>query len=99
MLRWSDGSKANPRVDLNVARNVNVTAIFAAYASLVWVQFNFTGVEDGTQSYPFNTLDEGVNAVTTGGTIRILSGSTATGGRIDKSLRLEAWNGTVTVGR
>ena len=35
---------------------------------------NTTGIEDGTLEHPFNTIQEGVDAVVEGGTVRVASG-------------------------
>ena len=66
--------------------------------SLIWVDFDYSGTEIGTATEPFNTLAEGVAAVTPGGTIRIKTGVTGEVIDITKELRLEAPEGEVRIG-
>ncbi len=64
----------------------------------VWVDFSYSGVEQGTFSQPYNTLAEGVGAVAVGGTIVIKTGSTAAATTITKALTLTTFGGPVTIG-
>jgi subtilisin family serine protease len=68
---------------------------------LVWVDFNYSGTESGTQSQPYNTLAEAINAVAVGGEIRINGGITSetfTGiNKIDKKVSIKSVPGTGTV--
>ena len=66
--------------------------------SLIWVDFNYSGTEIGTENAPFNTLGEGVNAVIPGGTIRIKAGVTGEVLDITKEVRLEAPEGEARIG-
>jgi len=66
--------------------------------SLIWVDFNYSGTEVGTESAPFNSLAEGVNAVIPGGTIRIKAGVTGEVLEITKEVRLEAPEGEARIG-
>ncbi|MCE5230309.1 FG-GAP-like repeat-containing protein [bacterium] len=68
-------------------------------ANLIWVKFDYTGTELGTEIFPFNTLTEGIDAVNSGGTVRIFSGATAAPIRITKPARIESHGGTATIGR
>lgn len=69
----------------------------------IWVDFAYTGaVERGTSDQPFNMLEEGVSAVTTGKTVHI-KGDTAVSTtdetlRITKAMRIEAVGGPVRLG-
>lgn len=73
----------------------------------IWVQFNYIGTERGTFTQPFNTVAEGVSAITTFldtslvpfPTLYIKAGSTSERIRITKRLRIEACGGTVRIGR
>jgi VCBS repeat-containing protein len=48
----------------------------AATAQTVYVDVaNTSGVENGTATYPYNTIQEGVNAATTGATVMVASGT------------------------
>ena len=81
------------------------TEISASYirqpvdASVVWVDFAYTGEEWGSEAQPYNTLAEGVMAVASGGTIRIKSGASGSATRITTPVRIEASGGPVTIGR
>lgn len=67
-----------------------------------WVDFAYTGAETGSQSQPFNTLNEAINAVASGGTINIKGNtadtSTSEKPTISKSVTITAVGGTVTIG-
>lgn len=97
--QWSDGLLTAARTDTNVTANLTVSAVFLDYSGLVYVDFLNSGTEDGTEDYPFNTLDEGVNGLTSGGTIIIYAGNSASPIRITTPMRIEAGGGTATLGR
>ncbi len=75
---------------------VNLTVLAK---SEVWVDFNFSGVEDGSESRPYNTLAEVLNDVSTSGTIKIKPGFTAEIPFINQPVRIEAPSGSVTIGQ
>ena len=83
--------------------NVGTGVIPNPDPSSTWVDFAYAGaVERGTTDQPFNTLAEGVAAVTSGGTVKI-KGDTATNSttetpRITKAMRIEAIGGAVRIG-
>ncbi|MCE5229057.1 DNRLRE domain-containing protein [bacterium] len=64
----------------------------------LWVDFSWAGAETGLQAEPFNTLVEGVGALTAGRTLHIIAGTTAETARITKPMRIVAENGTVRLG-
>jgi len=69
-----------------------------------YVEFLFESADaQGTQSLPFRTLEEGIAAVSPGGTIRIKSNAipatTDETPRITKAIRLEAVGGSVRIGQ
>lgn len=67
--------------------------------ALVWVNFAYIGTELGTQAQPFNTLAEGVAAVATGGTIKLVGPQASSAkSRLTKAMRLEAVGGLVRLG-
>lgn len=72
-------------------------------SNLVWVDFGFSGgLEAGTLSNPFSTLEAAIDAVESGGTIRIKGDVENTIGSdpvalITKALRFEAFRGSVRV--
>ena len=68
-------------------------------AAEVWVDFAWAGVEVGTFDKPFDTLTEGVDAVSDGGTIHIRGGQSAETPIIEKAVRLEAFDGTAVIGK
>jgi hypothetical protein len=72
-------------------------------STIVWVDFTYTGTESGTQSQPFNTLAEAINAVAVGGEIIIKGGVTSetfTGlNKIDKKVTIKSSGGTATIGK
>ena len=84
-------------------------AAFAAYQGadgLVWVQFNtlFPNcfnplLRCGTEWNSFGSLTAAVNGVPNGGMVLMRAGSTAETPRINKSCRLQAYGGPVTIGR
>ena len=72
----------------------------------IWVDFGYSGTEQGTFSQPFNTVIEGVNAITTFvdtallnfPTLYIKAGSRRETITINKRMRIEACGGTVRIG-
>jgi hypothetical protein len=72
----------------------------------IWVDFAYSGTERGTFSQPFNTVIEGVNAITTFvdtallnfPTLYIKAGSRRESITINKRMRIEACGGTVRIG-
>lgn len=65
----------------------------------IWVDFGYGGTERGTESEPYNTLGEGINAVDAGGTINIRAGSTGERPSTNKAQTWKAVGGWVTIGR
>ncbi len=59
---------------------------------------NNTGFEFGTLAFPFNTVDEGLDAVQVGGTVRIISGTYPEIMTVNKFVNVEASGGTVNIG-
>ena len=100
VLRWSDGSQTatrlNPIAEINGGRELVFEWLTA---SDTWVDFQYSGAETGTFAQPFNTLAEGVNAVSRGGTVKFKqSGTSAETLSISKPLNLQALGGPVTIG-
>lgn len=72
----------------------------SSMASVVYIDVaNNSGVEDGTQAHPFNTIREGMNSVAEGGTVFVYPGTYAENLDIHrKSLALVSIEGpTVTI--
>jgi C1A family cysteine protease len=68
----------------------------------VYVDFNyngFAGGERGLFNQPFNTLQEGVNALDPGGTLSVKAGSTSTAITLAKAMTVKVFGGPVTIGR
>ena len=65
----------------------------------VYVDFGYTGLENGTFRYPYNTFAEGYNAVPTGGMMAIRAGSSAVYPIIGKSMTIISWGGTARIGQ
>jgi hypothetical protein len=65
----------------------------------VWVNFSHPGDQFGTRQHPFNTLAGGLAQVASGGTVRIVSGTTGETARITQPVRLVAEAGPVALGR
>jgi len=68
-----------------------------------WVDYAYSGVEMGTYSQPFNTVVEGLNVVSTGGTVKIKAGTSASSKeifplRVNQHVILQAPEGPVAVG-
>lgn len=67
--------------------------------NLIWVDFSHIGTESGSQWNPYNSVAEGIFAVNSGGTVRILSGGQYNESlRITKPMRIEASGGLVRIG-
>lgn len=64
-----------------------------------WVDFNYTGIEEGTFSRPYNTYAEGVSAVSRGGTLHIKAGQSAETRSVSKPMTIRSYNGNATIGR
>lgn len=60
----------------------------AAAETVVWVDAGAAGEEDGTQASPFDTIQEGINAVAEDGTVNVLAGAYNEHLTISKSLDL-----------
>ncbi len=70
--------------------------------SVQWVDFAFSGTQEGTEAQPFQKLEHAANAVTVGGVINIKGGTgdanspeTTT---INQAVTINAINGTVSIG-
>jgi len=90
-LVWDDkGQLSTPRINLNQAIDMAIGT---------WVEFGYSGTEQGTVTEPYNTLVEAVNAVPVGGLINIQAGSSGEAITISKAVTLKAWYGSVTIGQ
>ncbi|MBI5385940.1 MAG: hypothetical protein HZA90_14775 [Verrucomicrobia bacterium] len=64
-----------------------------------WLDFFYTGTENGTYSLPYNQMAEGVGAVASGGYVHIKSSRSTDSPHITKAMRLRAYGGHVIIGR
>ena len=82
-----------------VANGVPSTGV--TFYSPVWVDFNYSGVpfELGWYPYPWNTLAEGISAVTTGGTIAIKASSRYETITISKAMTIISVGGSAIIGQ
>ena len=59
----------------------DINGLIALYGgtvtSVIWVDFSYAGAEFGTESQPYNTLAEAINAVSSGGTVKIKASTTS----------------------
>ena len=70
-----------------------------ALNGIVWVHFDYAGsYESGSQAQPFKTLQAGLDAVASGGTVRVRPGSTSFAPILNSPVRIESVGGTVLVG-
>ena len=75
--------------------------VLASKTNYVWVDFYYSGTEDGSFLHPYDTLAEGVAAVPNGGKIMVKASSTSETLTIDKpgySFMIESWHGSANVG-
>lgn len=74
------------------------TPFTGAPLQTAYVNFNYTGTENGSQSNPFNTLAEGLAAVVSDGTVRIAPGDTNETPTINQNVTLEATGVSAQIG-
>ncbi len=71
--------------------------------NIMYVDFTYTGPESGTQTEPFNTLAEAINAIAAGGEIIINGGTTSEtfegSNKINKKVTIKSSGGTVVIGK
>ena len=68
-------------------------------SSTVWVNFSYNAdTELGSESQPFNSLNEGAIVVDSSGTVNIEAGDSTETLTITKPMSIEAQNGTVRIG-
>jgi len=100
-LRWLDGTQTRTRIHLRAFNpgDGSITVEILAEEE-TWVDFNYTGLfEVGTFAFPYDTLAEGLNAVSYGGLLKIKAGVTSETATIAKRVRVEAYGGNVTLGQ
>ncbi|MCE5231296.1 hypothetical protein LLG95_17095 [bacterium] len=113
LIRSTDGGRTWSEVAAVVDEGANTIRTASAQSSLgmyaisaadrvpgmeIWVNFYWNNFEAGTALDPFNTLLEGVAAVSSGGKIKINAGTTSEHVRITKPMRIETVGGTARIG-
>lgn len=71
---------------------------FVIATDVIYVDDSHTGFEHGTENWPFNTLDEALQVVDAGGTLRINAATIPGQQTINQSVTLEARGGIVRLG-
>jgi hypothetical protein len=73
---------------------------FTYSSPIVWVDFYYTGTQNGTFAQPFNTVAAAVNAVASGGVIQIEDGGTTSETpTITKAVSIYSYSGGATIGQ
>lgn len=113
LIRSTDGGRTWAEVasvvdaEANTIRTASAQTALGMYAISaadrvpgmeIWVNFYWNNFEAGTAADPFNTLIEGVTAVSSGGTIKVNSGVSSETTRITKPMRIESVGGTARIG-
>jgi hypothetical protein len=90
-------------VELRVLDAIGLTYSSGYQAAPVWVNFNYSGSQNGTYQNPYETLSQGASAVASGGTVAINatvqashSAQTLT---ISKAMTIISVNGPSTIGQ
>lgn len=65
----------------------------------IWVDVSYAGTELGTWVEPYNTVQEGLNAVPTAGILAFKPGTQRWTGTINRAMTIRAWGGTMTIGK
>ncbi len=101
LLTWADGTATSTKINVKPFNSGDGSVAFEWFTpSETWVEFQYSGVEQGSFAQPFNTLAEAVNAASHGGIVRFKrSGSSAEALTISKRLDFQASGGAVTIGR
>jgi len=87
------GGHVGPFPDLRAALDLT-----DEFARGTWVDFSYSGVENGTFEEPYNTLAEGVAAATSGGYVIVKAGTSSETITITKNVTIMSWGGAVIVG-
>jgi hypothetical protein len=89
----------NTAFSMSVVAN-GVASTGVTFYGPVWVDFNYSGLpfELGWYTFPWNTMAEGVSAVTTGGTIAIKASSRNEPITISKAMTIISVGGSAVIG-
>jgi hypothetical protein len=84
----------------NIAQMLNHTPCLRLARNPCFVDWrNTSGTEDGTSTYPYNTVKEGVEAALPGGTVSIANGNYNEQITIWQPMTLDSNGGTTTIGQ
>ncbi len=103
-IMWSSAGTQQSTLVFGTRSSNSITAhrnsrnCLSTCTSVVYVDNTWGGTENGTISFPYDTLSEGIRWVQMGGTVRIFSGSYPSTRTMTKYLNLEAHNGVVDLG-
>ncbi len=99
-LRWYDGTLSGTRIAVKPfapSADAITIEILANYDT--WVDFPYTGTEEGSFERPYNTFAEGTDTVASGGTLHIKAGSSSETRQVKKPMKIEVHGGPVRIGR
>jgi hypothetical protein len=78
----------------------NLRLTQAQFQGVQWTEFEYSGLEEwGTYYHPFNSLAEGINAVEEGNKLMIKKGTTSVTPILFKKMVIDAYMGSVVIGR
>jgi hypothetical protein len=81
------------------AHNMGCPPPLDVYCHATWVDFAYSGSENGTFQKPYNTVAEGVSAVPAGGALIIKAGSSSETPTISKGMTIRSYGGAVSIGQ
>jgi subtilase family serine protease len=78
---------------------INALLSYDGYSGAVWVDYNYSGHQNGSYDSPYNTFAQGVTAVSPGGSVWFrTAGSKVETMTITKPMRVSAIGGPATIG-
>jgi len=99
LLRYYDGAESRTRLVVHPFQSgadeitVEVQPNYDA-----WVDFSYSGTEEGSFDRPFNTFAEGTDSVYPGGILHIKTGTSSETRQVTKPMRIEPYGGAVKIG-
>ncbi len=100
LLRYYDGAESRARLVVRPFKSgADQITVELQTDFDTWVDFGHLGTETGSFDLPFNTFTEGVNTVYPGGNLHIKTGSSSETGTVTKAMKIETYNGPVSIGR
>lgn len=84
----------------NIGPRPNLRAAMPYVSGLrTWVHFAYGGVENGSFAQPYNTVPEGVSAVSSSTNLIFKTGTSNFTGTVTKPMTMQAFGGPVTIGQ